>query len=350
MGTFSAAELADHEFDVAVSFAGQDRALVLDVVRHLQAAHLRVFYDNDHQAELLGEDLVELLREIYLRRSRFAVLFVSRHYVAGEWTTFERRAVQERAFHQLSAYLLPIRLDDTELPGLPDTTGYLDATKLDARAIARIVATKAALPRPADRNEVDRLVAERPFAWEYLLYAAELRRAFERLEPAYRDHALSYAPRSPDHLDDAAALRYIRTATTDLTRVVATVDRLFSATAQRAAFGGPGEPGDPDRITHLAHRLAGVYEELLTWAADLRSTTIEHPVLRRLADAAARLTDRPIETLRSFVVDCVRETARLADGESPTVDLTISLTVSDDCVSVFLALLTELPAHGGPGG
>jgi hypothetical protein len=67
---------------------------------------------------------------------------------------------------------------------------------MDARAIARTAVKKLSLPPPTDRNEVDRLVAERPDAWEYLIYAATLRQAFDGLEAQYRDHALGYAPRA----------------------------------------------------------------------------------------------------------------------------------------------------------
>jgi hypothetical protein len=38
---------------------------------------------------------------------------------------------------------------------------------------------------------------------------------------------------------------------------------VLASDVQDAAFGLPGEPGDPDRIIHLAERFVSVQEELL---------------------------------------------------------------------------------------
>ena len=45
-----------YEFDVAVSFAGEDREFVEEVVAQLKQAGLRVFYDSDYVAEMWGEE------------------------------------------------------------------------------------------------------------------------------------------------------------------------------------------------------------------------------------------------------------------------------------------------------
>lgn len=43
------------------------------------------------------------------------------------WTNHERQAAQERAFEEKGGeYILPIRIDETVIPGLPKTIGYID--------------------------------------------------------------------------------------------------------------------------------------------------------------------------------------------------------------------------------
>jgi hypothetical protein len=49
------------------------------------------------------------------------------NYLERKWTDHERQSVQDRALQQSSSYLLPMYLDETELPSLHSTTGYLDA-------------------------------------------------------------------------------------------------------------------------------------------------------------------------------------------------------------------------------
>ena len=45
-----ASEEPTYEFDVAVSFAGEDRELVKEIVSRLKDAGKRVFYDADYQS------------------------------------------------------------------------------------------------------------------------------------------------------------------------------------------------------------------------------------------------------------------------------------------------------------
>ena len=48
----------EYEFDLAVSFAGEQRDYARGVVRGLDD-NLKVFYDEDNKADMLGEDLIE---------------------------------------------------------------------------------------------------------------------------------------------------------------------------------------------------------------------------------------------------------------------------------------------------
>jgi len=282
---------------------------------------------------------------------------VSRHYVHSAWATHERHSAQERAIGQSTAYLLPVRLDDTDLPGLPATVGYLDARQYDARAIAELMISKlspcaASTPHrlgvPDSHDDVAALLAQRPAAWEYLLFAAILRRGFDGLAGKHRDHTLGYAPRDREYLDDGQALRLIHVSGVQFRDIVASFDRMLTTDAQHAAFGRPAEPGDPDLIVHLGQRLVGVYEELLDWASALRAAAIGNPALRQLADITARFADQPIAALRTFVTECVDRIEsvpeRLRAGERVAIDLPIRLAVPDEIVAEHAAALSAYEA------
>src|SRR5262249_20299813 len=70
-------EKASSEYDVALSFAGEDRTYVEDVARILKAAGVRVFYDKFETVQLWGRNLADHLGEVYGKRSRFVVIFIS---------------------------------------------------------------------------------------------------------------------------------------------------------------------------------------------------------------------------------------------------------------------------------
>ena len=117
---------AASNFDVAISFAGTERKLAEDLAIRVRAAGFQVFYDEFFPEELWGKNLGEFFHEIYSRRSRYCVIFVSSEYLNREWTVHERRSAQERMLKEKgNEYILPIKVEDVELPGIPSTIGYL---------------------------------------------------------------------------------------------------------------------------------------------------------------------------------------------------------------------------------
>jgi len=330
------------DFDVALSFAGEDRQYVERVATILRDRKVRVFYDEFMLVQMWGTDLYEYFDEVYRQRAKFAVIFISENYARKAWTSRERRSAQARALVEQNAYLLPVRLDDTALPGLRPTTGYVDARRITPHALADLIQQKLA---PADRAEAvgklhgvpksererRELIAERPAAWEYLLFASVLWEAKVAAEPKYRDHQLAVASRKRVLTSADEARSFLSRALAVMSAETPAVERLLSSESQEWAFGAPGTPGDPERIVHLARRVAGIYEFLLDWSANIRATATpeEHS---RLYDLVARLASRPIEESRAFIDEMIVKLAdvpeRLARGE--TIYLTSTYRLSTD--------------------
>src|SRR5215467_2135682 len=133
------------EFDVAVSFASEDRPYVERVVRELKRLGARVFYDADQSLELWGKDLVSEFDDVFQHRSRSVVVFVSSHYVRKDWTRHELRSALARAIRERDVYVLPARFDDSPLPGLPGTVRHVDCNKTAPEELARMVRDKLSL-------------------------------------------------------------------------------------------------------------------------------------------------------------------------------------------------------------
>lgn len=137
----------EFEYDVAISFAGEDRAVVAQFAELLKAQGLKVFYDNWEQANLWGRDLYQHLDEVYSKKARFCVMFLSAHYAAKAWTNHELKSAQARAFQENDEYILPLRLDDTVIPGIRPTLGYLDLRKISVEDAVQLAIGKIAVAK-----------------------------------------------------------------------------------------------------------------------------------------------------------------------------------------------------------
>lgn len=129
-------------YHVALSFAGSEREYVERVAINLRDNGVRVFYDEFESGYLWGEDLYTYLDDIYQKQSDLVVMFVSKSYAERRWTIHEREAAQARSLGESRSYILPVRFDDTEVPGLRETVGYRDATKETPEELAQAIVSK----------------------------------------------------------------------------------------------------------------------------------------------------------------------------------------------------------------
>ena len=134
--------LARYDFDIAVSFAGEDRAIVQQYCDILCSDRLKVFYDKYERIGLWGANLYDKLDEVYRTKALFCVIFISKHYADKVWTNHERQSAQARALQENREYVLPVRLDDTEIPGIPPTIGYEDLRKISVEKLAEMTVQK----------------------------------------------------------------------------------------------------------------------------------------------------------------------------------------------------------------
>ena len=134
--------MTEEQYDVALSFAGEDRHYAKQLAEFLEAGGYSVFYDDFERAQLWGKDLYVDLSSVYRDLARYCVVFMSKHYARKPWTNHERRSAQARAFEEDREYILPVRIDDTEIPGILPTDGYLDLRSMSIEKIYQILVEK----------------------------------------------------------------------------------------------------------------------------------------------------------------------------------------------------------------
>lgn len=128
--------------DVALTFASEQQAYVEGVNNALLVRGIRTFYAPFEQAKLWGEDLIPYLERVYRDLAILCVMFISKEYVAKAWPSHERRSALARQLVEQGVYILPVRFDDTKVPGLPTTLAYLNAQDYEPEALAGMIESK----------------------------------------------------------------------------------------------------------------------------------------------------------------------------------------------------------------
>ena len=130
------------KYDVALSYAGEDREYVEAVAKILDSTGVSVFYDRFEVVSLWGRDLAEHLHHVYSVGSHFVVMFASQHYAKKAWPSHERQSALSRHFKGETDRILPVKHDDTEIPGVPSTIGYIDARQVTPEELAELIRKK----------------------------------------------------------------------------------------------------------------------------------------------------------------------------------------------------------------
>lgn len=135
-----------YEYDVALSFAGENREYVEEVAIFLKDFGVKVFYDNFKQDEIWGKNLFEYLQDIYQNKAKYTIVFISNQYKNKKWTRHEYRSAQVRALNEIEQeYILPVKFDDTELPSLNENLAYISARNKTPKEIADFFINKIGL-------------------------------------------------------------------------------------------------------------------------------------------------------------------------------------------------------------
>jgi len=114
------------EHQVAISYAGEDRQTAGEIAEALRQKGLSVFYDQFYKSDLWGKRLSTWFRNKYGRSSLFVLVLISRHYPVKDWANFEFLTAKAEESKRKREFILPVRLDKTQMVGLPPDKAYLD--------------------------------------------------------------------------------------------------------------------------------------------------------------------------------------------------------------------------------
>jgi len=127
----------DYEFDIAISFAGENRELARLIAGQLESLDCSVFFDERYEANYLGAALHKHFEEVFRNRSRLVVCLLDKHHLEKIWPTFEREAFTPRIAEEA---VVPIFLDDTAFPGIPNDIAGIKFQRRDDESLENQVA------------------------------------------------------------------------------------------------------------------------------------------------------------------------------------------------------------------
>jgi hypothetical protein len=162
------------EFDLAISFAGEQRQLAEAFASRLDAAGYAIFYDDYYRARLLGIELAVELKRVYSDAARYCLILLSQEYIRKQWTNFERQNAISRLIRERSGYVLCLKIDAIELPGFPDGIGYASFGEYGLEGFYKVLLEKLG---PPDHVENASNLGERDRSLAQQIIAACYRRA-----------------------------------------------------------------------------------------------------------------------------------------------------------------------------
>ena len=130
------------EYDVALSFAVEDRAAAEELARLLRDRKINVFLDEYKPGNPWEKDVIDHLVNLYDRKARYCILFISQYYPLQKWTEEERASASERALRDADQYILPLCMDDANVPGLGEASGALDLRRTSLESLGAMLAKK----------------------------------------------------------------------------------------------------------------------------------------------------------------------------------------------------------------
>ena len=149
------------EYDVSISFAGEQREYAENIAKRLSECGLRVFLDSWNIARMWGKDLTDYLGGVFSEKSLFVIAIFSKEYVEKAWPKFEFEAMQERRLME-SEYILPITYDGVFPKNWPSTRGYIDARRETIDRVVTLVREKVLYYEDIQSGNIYNEVKEKP--------------------------------------------------------------------------------------------------------------------------------------------------------------------------------------------
>lgn len=143
------------KYDVALSFAGEDRSIAREIAESLKKENIKVFFDEYSSAELWGRNLYDYLEKVYTD-SKLCIVLFSKNYSERQWTHNELRNLIAHSISRPSFSILPIHIGDAPVPRDLASVAYVQWDSVSSQELRQMVKERLASlapPKPGTRQE-----------------------------------------------------------------------------------------------------------------------------------------------------------------------------------------------------
>jgi hypothetical protein len=121
------------EYDVALSYAGEDRGYVDKVADYLRKSNLHVLHDNFEENDPRGGDLFDRLENIYREKAKYCVMFLPKPDMKTGGQDHEDIYAE---------HILPVLLDDTVDASAEQSSNYINGNEYSPEELAEMIISK----------------------------------------------------------------------------------------------------------------------------------------------------------------------------------------------------------------
>lgn len=132
----------EYLYQVAFSYAEEDKAYVNKVAERLKEKNVKLFMYESEMVEMWGQDLYFYFNKIIEKKARYFIPFISENYKKKKWTNYELKVALVNAILNKDMYVLPARFDDAEIEWISYSISYIDLRKYTPEEFADIIIMK----------------------------------------------------------------------------------------------------------------------------------------------------------------------------------------------------------------
>ncbi|MCR6483999.1 toll/interleukin-1 receptor domain-containing protein [Amycolatopsis sp. OK19-0408] len=149
-------------YDIAVSFAGEQREYVVQFVEACKARGISVFYDRDLTNDWWGKNFIREQRKVYGKNTRYFLPFISTEYLAKPVPRDEFSAAMITAVNRGDGYVLPVLWGHVEVPTdlLHPHIHHLRADDYTPEQLAEAVARRIGVGGQQPARDISEVVQE----------------------------------------------------------------------------------------------------------------------------------------------------------------------------------------------
>lgn len=144
--------MSKYKYDIAFSLAGEQKEFAQKLKNFLAENGLNCWIYTEHEHELAGRTMPNQFLNIFTQDSKYCIPVVSKDYIRKRWTELEGKYILQRWMSN-EDFLIPLSLDNSIIPDLPTTVGYISLNNRSTKEIASLILKRVGLEESSDTED-----------------------------------------------------------------------------------------------------------------------------------------------------------------------------------------------------